>query len=621
MPRPAAKRIQTVRAAAAGESRHGLGEDIGQSVARTELYTLRLVQPQTTEVPPRPRWPRVLPWTAVAGLYIALTLVYFWPLPRLWGDHLGPDLGDPLFNLYVLKWGVHQIRLGLPDLWNANIFYPTKGALAFSDHLLGPAAQLALFLLVIPNAIAGYNFLFFTSFIGSALATCWVLRRARLWWPAAVLAGMMYAFSSFRLSQTPHLQILIAQWIPLTLWYWDRLLAERTAKNAVLFLLFYLLNLSGGCYLAYMIHFPLLAILVSRAFSERRSLVSRRFLRILAPVVLVAVAAVALLFLPYVRISRAQGLTRSAGEIQEFGATWVSYFSPARENLYFGPRAEQLLHRVWGDSADLFYRPENSLFAGFLPTILFFVGAAVAWRRRKEGGPDIWARGLFLSGLLCFALSLVRVYLPLMRIVPGLAGMRVPARFYAFTSLTIVYFAALGVDALLRRVHGSWRRVAVVSALAVVLAVELAPRQLPWQRLPREEELPEAYRWLRDQPDVHALLEIPISEDAEETGYLYASTVHWKPIANGYGGYMPVSHQMLTDRIGFLPSPAVFDLLRDWRITHIVIHARRPGRVRALQRWEGRFAAGPRRQLEKVYQSGGIYVYHLLDLPNRLKGP
>ncbi|HEY7215599.1 MAG TPA: hypothetical protein VIC28_13295, partial [Thermoanaerobaculia bacterium] len=549
----------------------------------------------------------------MAGLYTALTLVYFWPLPRLWSDHLGPDLGDPLFNLWVLKWGVHQLRLGLPDFWDANIFYPAKGTLAFSDHLLGPAAQLALFLLVIPNAIAGYNSLFLSSFVASALATCWVLRRCGLSWPAAVLAGMMYAFSSFRLSQTPHLQVLIAQWIPLTLWFWDRLLTRRTWKNAGLFLLFYLLNLSGGCYLAYMIHFPLLAILISRALAEKRELVSLRSLRVLAPVALAAGVAVAMLFLPYVRISRAQGLTRSAGEIEEFGATWVSYFSPARETLYFGPPADELLHRIWGDSADRFFRPENSLFAGFLPTVFFFAGAVVAWRRRKEGPPDIWARGLFLSGLLCFALSLVRVYLPLMRIVPGLAGMRVPARFYAFTSLTIVYFAALGVDALLRRVRSPGGRIAVVSVLAIVLAAELAPRALPWERLPREEELPQVYRWLRDQPDVKALLEIPTSGDSRETDYLYASTVHWKPIVNGYGGYVPVSHQMLIGRIGFLPNPAVFDLLRDWWVTHIVVHARRPGRVKALRRWEGRFAGGPRRQLEKVYQSDGIYVYRLLD--------
>jgi hypothetical protein len=573
--------------------------------------TLRLVQPATTI----PRWSRVLPWTVVVSLYTILTLVYFWPLPRLWGDHLGPDLGDPLFNLYVLKWGVHQIRLGLPDLWNANIFYPTRGALALSDHLLGPAAQLAVFLMVIPNAIAGYNFLLLTSFVGSALAVCWVLRRDGLSWKAAALAGWMYAFSSFRLSQTTHLQILVAQWIPLTLWFWDRLLAERTVKNAALFLVFYLLNLSGGCYLAYMIHFPLLAILASRALAEKRELLSLRSLRVLAPVALVAGAAVAMLFLPYVRISRALGVTRSPAEIQEFGATWVSYFSPARENVYFGPQAEQLLHRIWGDSAELFFRPENSLFAGFLPTVLFFAGAFVAWRRRKEGPPDVWPRGLVLSGLVCFALSLRQVYLPLMRVVPGLSGMRVPARFYAFTSLTVVYFAALGVDALLRRLRGPRARAAVAAALAVVLAAELTPRELPWERLPREEELPQVYRWIRDQRDVKALLEIPIAGDSRETDYLYASTVHWKPIANGYGGYMPVSHQILTDRIRFLPGPAVFPLLRDWWITHIVVHARRPGRVKALRRWEGRFATGPQRQLERVYQSDGIYVYRLLDAP------
>jgi hypothetical protein len=167
---------------------------------------------------PRP----VLVWTAVTCLFTAVSLFYFWPLARYWGDHIGPDLGDPLFVLWVLKWGAHQIRLGLPDFWNANIFYPTRGALAFSDHLLGPAAELFLFLKVFPNAIAGYNFLFVTSFVGSALAVCWMLRKSGLSWPAAVLAGWMYAFSSFRLSQIAHLQILIAQWIPLTLWCWDR---------------------------------------------------------------------------------------------------------------------------------------------------------------------------------------------------------------------------------------------------------------------------------------------------------------------------------------------------------------------------------------------------------------
>jgi hypothetical protein len=551
----------------------------------------------------------------VIGLYTALTLVYFWPLPRLWGDHIGPELGDPLFVLYVLKWGAHQIRLGLPDVWNANFFYPTRGALAFSDHLLGPAAQLALFQAIIPNAIAGYNFLFLSSFVASALAACWVLRRSGLSWAAAVLGGWMFAFSPFRVSQTPHLQILIAQWVPLTLWFWDRLLAERTAKNAALFLLFYLLNLSGGAYLAYMIHFPLAAIFASRAFEQRRELISARSLRVFVPVALTMGVAAAVLFLPYLRISRIMGLTRSHAEVQEFGATLASYLSPTTEGIYFGKPTRQFLRSILGRTAELFFRQENSLFAGFLPTIFFGVGAVAAWRRRRDGPRDVWARGLALSGLVCFLLSLTVVYEPLMRVIPGLSGMRVPARFYAFVSLTLVVFAARGVDLLLRRLPGPRTRMALVAGLALVLAVELAPRRLNWGAVTREEEMPAVYTWIRDEPTVRSLIELPIHADTRENLYLYASTVHWKPIANGYSGYIPRPHQELAERIRFLPGPAGFDLLRSLWISHLLVHARRADRAEVLRNWEARFATGPERQVERVYAADGFYVYRLLNAP------
>jgi len=621
MPSPSAKRAQTVRAAASGERRNGVGEGIGSQGRDEELnYTLPFVNQEKTAAPTLPAWALPLTWTAVACLYTALAFIYFWPLPRLWQDHLGPELGDPLFVLYVLKWGVHQIRLGLPDFWNANLYFPTRGALALSDHMLGPAAELALFETVIPNAIAGYNFLFLSSFVASALATCWVLRRCGLSWMAAVLGGWMFAFSPYRISQTPHLQMLIAQWIPLTLWFWDRLLVERTAKNAALFLLFYLLNLSGGCYLAYMIHFPLAAILASRALEQRRELISFRSLRLFLPIALVAGAAGFLLFMPYIRISHALGLTRTHVEIQEFGANLVSYFSPSYENWYFGKPTRQFLRSILDGIAELLFRSENSLFAGFLPTIFFFVGAVAAWRTRKEGPRDVWARGLAWSGFVCFALSLSVVYEPMMRVIPGLTGMRVPARFYAFVSLTVVYFAARGVDLLMRRLPGPRVRAAVAVGLAIVLAVELAPRASDWEPLTKEEDMPEVYTWIRDQPTIHSLIELPIRQDIRENQYLYASTVHWKPIANGYSGYLPVSHQVLFERIHFLPGPGGLDLLRSLWITHILIHARRADRAEAVKAWEERFATGPNPQVEQVYAADGFYVYRLLDAPPG-KGP
>jgi hypothetical protein len=564
--------------------------------------------------PVRPRTVRVLAWTAVACLYTAVALLYLRPIWRVGGRCISPTLEDPLFNLYVLKWSAHQIRLGLPDLWNANLFYPTRGALALSDHLLGPAAQLALFLEIVPNAIAGYNFLFFTSFVATALAVCWVCRRAGLSWIAALLAGWMYAFSPFRLGQMAHLQLLIAQWIPLTLWFWDRLLAERTLKNAGLFLLFYLLNVTGGSYLAYMIHLPMLVLLVNRIATEKREIFSWRSLRLLVPVGLIAGTALAAIFLPYVRVSRSLGLTRTGEEIWKHGATVSSYFSPSRENLYFGPEAKDFLRSTFGLRARLVFRStENAMFAGFLPTLLFFVGAIAQWRRRREGPPNPWQRGLTLSGLLCFLLTFPAVYAPLMRIVPGLSGMRVVARFYVFVSLALVYFAGRGVDLLMTKIQRPRARVALAAALALVLAVELAPRPLQWVFLPREEEFPAVYRWIAGEPSITALIELPIHEDSRENLYTYYSTLHWKPLANGYSGYWPESHARLTERLRFLPDQEGIDLLREMRISHLVVHARGSPRQEMLRQWEARFAG---RRVEPVYRSAQTSVYRLLDPAN-----
>jgi hypothetical protein len=563
------------------------------------------------------RW---LAWAAAVAAYSLVTLIYLRPIWRVGGDCLAPSLDDPLFNLYVLKWGVHQLRLGLPDLWNANLFYPTPGTFTLSDHLLGPAAQLALFQLVVPNAIAGYNFLLFTAFVGTALAVCWVCRRMGLSWPAALLAGWMYTFSPFRLTQVAHLQLLIAQWAPLALWFWDRLLAERTARNAALFLVFYLLHVTGGCYLAYMIHVPLLAIFLSRAWDQGREILSFRALRILVPVALIAAVAVAALFLPYRNFSRSLGLVRTAEEVREKGATPVSYLSPARESLYFGPEVRGFLRRA-GLPLRTLYEPERVLFAGFLPTALFLVGVAGRWRRRREEPWSPWERGLALSGLLCFALTFSAVYVPLMRVVPGMNGMRVPARFYAFVSLTLVVFAGFGVDLLRGKLSSPRARAVLVALLGAGLLVELAPQPLHWRPLEREEEFPAVYHWIAREPSVRALIELPIHSDTRENEHIYHSTLHWKPLANGYSGYMPPEHERLAETIHFVPEADGLDLLREMRISHLVIHAETPRRVAVLRDWDARFASGEGRQVERVDQKEDIWVYRLLPPPTSSRNP
>lgn len=631
--------------------------------------------------------------------YTLLTLAYLRPIWRVGGDHIAPSAGDPVFNLWVLSWGAHQIREGLPSFWDANIFYPNRGTLTFSDHLFGPSAQLAGFQALVPNPIAGYNALFFTSFVASAFATAWVLRRSGRSWMVALLAGWMFAFSPFRLMHLNHIQILLAQWIPLTLWFWDRLLAERTARAAALFLAFYLLHVSGGCYLAYMIHVPLAAILAVRLRKEGPALLELRTLRILIPTGLVAAVALALLFLPYIRTSRELKLSRDAREVVRFAATTGSWLSPTNRNIYWGSaEARNALRHRLGSVARPFFRSENALFPGILASLLSLTGIAgwlrdrrapgtplgagrravlgallalalAAWfwgdlltltrsaqrpgvlgglgrfgwaapalvlalalgawygLRRLWAGPllrqradDTWERGIALGGLLCFALAHPIVYLPLMRVVPGLDGMRVPARFAALVSFAVIVFAALGLERFLERLPGRRARLAAAAVLAVLLAAELVPKRLHWVPMLRPEEFPAVYSWIAEQDDVRALLELPIRH-RRQTEAMYYSTLHWKPIANGFSGYLPPSFVQIARQIRLLPDREGLALLRGLGISHLVVHLREIRKEPArLARFEREFAAGPAPEIELAWSAPAVRVYRILprsSTPNR----
>jgi hypothetical protein len=197
------------------------------------------------DVPP----PAPAPGDRRCGRSTVLTVAFLRPTPERMAHAFLPDRGDPVFNLYVLSWGIHQFEQGLPGYWDANVFYPTPKALTLSDHLIGPAAFGWALSPLVPNPIVVYNLLVLASFVVTGAATCWVLRRSGVSFPGALLASCGYAFSAFRWTHLNHIQVLLMGLIPLVLWSFDRLLAERNLRWALAFLAVYPLHLSGGAYL------------------------------------------------------------------------------------------------------------------------------------------------------------------------------------------------------------------------------------------------------------------------------------------------------------------------------------------------------------------------------------
>ena len=96
---------------------------------------------------------------------------------------------------------------------DAPIFFPTQGALALSETLLGLAPITTPLQWLGVGPVATYNVVFLLSCFRplAARALAWQLTRSH---GAALVAGVAYGFNPYRTAQIPHLQTLVSCWMP-----------------------------------------------------------------------------------------------------------------------------------------------------------------------------------------------------------------------------------------------------------------------------------------------------------------------------------------------------------------------------------------------------------------------
>src|SRR3954467_9166211 len=119
------------------------------------------------------RWsrPRVLGYSiGIVIVFAALTAAMTYPQVRVLDRAVTPDSGDPLLSTWRLAWFAHQLPRDPRHLFDANIFYPERNTLAFSDAMLVPSAMIApLVWLGVPHLLA-YNVLLLSAFALSGAA-------------------------------------------------------------------------------------------------------------------------------------------------------------------------------------------------------------------------------------------------------------------------------------------------------------------------------------------------------------------------------------------------------------------------------------------------------------------
>src|SRR4051795_12669913 len=146
----------------------------------------------------------------------AAALLMHWPLPLHIGRDVPGDLGDPLPQAWQVAWGGHALAHQPLDFFQANVFWPLKNSLAFSDALAG-YAPFGLIGSGPHAAVVRYDLLFLFAYALAFFGAYLLARELRAGRAGAFVAGAAFAYAPWRLEQDGHLHVVSSGGIPLAL--------------------------------------------------------------------------------------------------------------------------------------------------------------------------------------------------------------------------------------------------------------------------------------------------------------------------------------------------------------------------------------------------------------------
>jgi hypothetical protein len=405
---------------------------------------------------------------------------------------------------------------------------------------------------------------------------------------AGAVAGTMFAFNAYRLNHLSHVQLQNAGFIPLLFLCISRYLEDgraRFAMGAGIFLWF----VSASC--AYYGVFTWIFLALAIPYETWRTSAFKRPRRLVGLAVTLVLSATAYLPLamPYMRLQREYAFHRPIDRVQRASARPADYL-----------RSGSHLHQAVG------LRPPSrgrTLFPGLL-AIGLSVLAILKLNRRT-------ALYLFIGTLAVWA-SLGPawgLYRMLHAVVPGLSGVRSPPRLMIYVLLAVAVLASQGAAWVLSRWQGR-KLVAMAAILTVFPLAESFGGPIHYRPAP---ETPPVYRWLADVPGPVPIVELPLPDLRRQRNnavYLYWSTSHFKPMANGFAAFVPPVYVELAQTMKSFPDDQGVEALRRLGVRYVIFHRDRYLRSRAED-----LAGSLHRQpgLRRVYRTPTETVYEVME--------
>src|SRR5207342_261596 len=185
----------------------------------------------------------------------------------------------------------------------------------YSEHLIGVALFTSPIQWLTGNPFLAYNAAYIASYVLAGFGMFLLTRE--LWGrdDAAVLAGLAFELTPYRLAQTSHLQVLMNGWMPIGLLALHRYFASGSRWWLAAFAaVFVVLGLSNGYYL-YFFALPAAVVVGVELARPTPPLQRRRIAADMSAAGLVVATAIAPVALVYYRLQREHGFTRTIEQL------------------------------------------------------------------------------------------------------------------------------------------------------------------------------------------------------------------------------------------------------------------------------------------------------------------
>jgi hypothetical protein len=495
------------------------------------------------------------------ALFALLAAVMTWPqVPNLATE--ASEHQDVYFNMWRFGWTAHALATAPSRVLDANIFYPERRALTFSDAMPVESVIAAPLLWAHVPPVLVHNLMLLAGIVLSGAGMFVLARRLTGSAAAGITAGIVFAFAPYRFEHYMHMELQWTVWTPWAFWALHRLFETGGRRDGALVGLFIALQFLSSIYYGVFLA-SLLGLVAALLLATLRGPELKKRVAALAIGGVLCLAMVSPYALQYAITKKIIG-GRPEEQVLMFSAKPSSYTVATDTNLLYGERSKPK------------GRAERRLFTGLVPVFLGVIGLLL---RRPPREAIAYLGGLVVA----FEMSLGLygyTYPVLYHHVPVFEGLRAPARLAVFVLFFLALLAAYGHAALEHAVaenadapsrRDRIRALAIGICGCLLLEYWVAP--LPLVRYPNSA--PPLYAWLAAQPR-GVVAELPLAPGYELPGddprYAYLSTFDWMPSINGYSGYYPPSYLERVDRLQKFPDAASTRVLQRAGVQYVIVH-------------------------------------------------